>query len=210
MLTPLLRSIQVLRLRKASMAILTLNTRSRCASPEAAKVIHPVSLFLRQARRHRNGVISILRLALSTCVLAGIALTSHVLAQGPSEYQVKAAFLYNFAKFIEWPSGTFTTHSDPIVIGIVGDDPFGGVIEDTIRGKTVNGRSLAVRRFRPGQDLKTCHILFVSSSEGAHVSLILESLKGSGILTVGDRWSIRPGAQAPGRRIGFRHAGSPR
>ena len=103
-----------------------------------------------------------------------------------SEYQIKAAFLYNFAKFVEWPGDAFSDSQAPIVLGIVGEDPFGKALDGVILGKTVNGRSLVVRRLRRGEDLRSCHILFISLSEKRHLARILESLKGSSVLTVGE------------------------
>ncbi len=107
-------------------------------------------------------------------------------SEPPSEYQIKAAFLYNFAKFVEWPADTFADPHDPIVLGIVGEDPFGSVLDKIVLGKTVNGRGLMIKRLKPGPDLRKCHILFISSSEKKHLAPILESLQGSSVLTVGE------------------------
>ncbi len=107
-------------------------------------------------------------------------------AQSSGEYEIKAAFLYNFAKFVEWPAEAFVDPQAPFVLGVVGEDPFGSVLAQTVGGKTVNGRQLMVRRFKHGEDLRGCHILFVSSSEKKHLAQILESLKGSSVLTVGE------------------------
>ena len=99
------------------------------------------------------------------------------------EYQVKAAFLYNFAKFVQWPSKDGPSH---IVIGIVGDDPLGDVLDQIVRGKTVDGRELVVRRLRPDDDPRLCQILFVSSSEARRTPDLLMRLQASGVLTVGE------------------------
>jgi uncharacterized protein DUF4154 len=120
---------------------------------------------------------------LSLCFLG--PLSSKVQAQS-SEYQVKAAFLYNFAKFVEWPSDAFGGGNAQLVIGVVGDDPFGGALDQAINGKTVNGRALAVRRLKWGQDLRSCHVLFISASERKHLTQIIQSVKGASVLTVGD------------------------
>ena len=105
-------------------------------------------------------------------------------AQGPLEYEVKAAFLYNFAKFTEWPMEQ--DPGTPIVIGVLGEDPFGEVLEHTIRGKQVRGRALTIKRFRKVEDpLKSCHILFISS-ESATASRALKFLQGARVLTVGE------------------------
>ena len=106
-------------------------------------------------------------------------------AEAASEYEVKAAFLYNFAKFVDWPSDAFKSGS-PFVIGVVGDDPFGSDLDTTVSGKTVDNRRIEVRRFRRVGDVQSCHILFVCRSEKSRVDKILERVSGSRTLTVGD------------------------
>ncbi|HZS46541.1 MAG TPA: YfiR family protein [Blastocatellia bacterium] len=107
-------------------------------------------------------------------------------AQAISDSQVKAAFLYNFAKFIDWPADAFSSDSSPIVIGVVGNDPFGGALEQTTSGRSVNGRPIAIKRLRLGQDLRDCHILFVSVSEKRQLTAVMLSVKQASVLTVGD------------------------
>jgi len=106
-----------------------------------------------------------------------------------SEYLIKAGFIYNFAKFVEWPSAAFSQADSPIVIGVLGTDPFGNVLDRIVEGKKVGPRGFVVRRYKWGKDvkdLKDCKILFVSSSERAHIDEILQSVKGFPILTVGE------------------------
>lgn len=103
-----------------------------------------------------------------------------------SEYQVKAAFLYNFAKFVEWPAEAPSEASAEMVLCLLGDDPFGSDLEQTIEGKMVNGRKLVIRRFKALRGLETCHILFISPSEGNQLLEILAALKGLSLLTVGE------------------------
>ena len=107
-------------------------------------------------------------------------------AQTAGEYQIKAAFLFNFAKFIEWPSEAFNNGGAPLVLGIMGEDPFGSAIDQALNGKTVNGRQLTIKRLKWGQNLRDCHILFISSSERNRLAQIIESLKGASVLTVGE------------------------
>jgi len=107
-------------------------------------------------------------------------------APSPTEYQVKAAYLFNFGQFVEWPAATRGSSTDPFVIGIVGDDPFGSVIDDVVRGETIGGRPLLIRRFRDGDDLSTCHILFIGRSEAAHIERVLRAVRGRSVLTVTD------------------------
>ena len=121
-----------------------------------------------------------------TGVLSGVVPSGRAQSETPNEYQVKAAFLYNFAKFVEWPPDAFAGPQAPIVLGIVGEDPFGDALREIISGKTVNGRSFLIKRLKLGPELHGCHILFISSSEKKNLARIFESLKGSSVLTVGE------------------------
>jgi YfiR/HmsC-like len=100
------------------------------------------------------------------------------------EYQVKAVFLFNFAQFVTWPSPE--SPDAPLVIGILGDDPFGSYLDETVRGEKVNNRLLTIQRFRRGSEARNCNILFISQSERDRVPQILSSCKGRNVLTVSD------------------------
>jgi hypothetical protein len=102
------------------------------------------------------------------------------------EYQVKAAFLYNFAMFVDWPREAFSDDRAALVVGVIGNDPFGGALDQAINGKNIGGRALVVRRLKWGEDLRSCHILFIGSSERRRLPQIIQSLRGSSVLTVGD------------------------
>lgn len=102
-----------------------------------------------------------------------------------SEYEVKAAYLYNFGKFVAWPEDALAA-ADPLVICVVGRDPFGAVLDDTIRGKTVQERRLTVRRLTNADRIRECHILFVSAAEEQRLPQILRAMGGSHVLTVGE------------------------
>jgi hypothetical protein len=104
----------------------------------------------------------------------------------PSEYEVKAAFLYNFGKFVEWPSATLRAREEPFILGVVGEDPFGDALERTVKDKSLHGKRLEVRRFRSIDRLATCHILFVSASEAASLPRLMKTLEGAPVLTVSD------------------------
>jgi hypothetical protein len=120
--------------------------------------------------------------------LAAFALAAAAPAQTSStrEYQVKAVFLFNFAQFVDWPPAAFSDPQSPLVIGVLGKDPFDGALDDAVRGETVNARPLEVRRFKSVEEIRDCHVLFISGSESAHLDRILGALKGRNILTVGD------------------------
>ena len=106
-----------------------------------------------------------------------------LLAQGAGEYEVKAAFLYKFASFVEWPIGLT---NGPLCIAVVGQDPFGSALDEVVKGKDVDGRGFQIKRFKPGQDTAGCHIVFISASEKGRMRAILAKLQGSGILTVSE------------------------
>jgi len=103
----------------------------------------------------------------------------------PQEYLIKAAFLYNFAKFVEWPANAFTHESDPIRLCILGTDPFGDAL-DSIESKMINNRRLEIKRCETVEETPNCHILFVSSSERNSVPQILNAFKNLATMTVGD------------------------
>jgi YfiR/HmsC-like len=103
-----------------------------------------------------------------------------------AEYQVKAAFLFNFAKFVEWPESAFADGRAPIVFGVVGENPFGADLSNIVRGQQIKGRPIRVGSFKFGDDLRGCHVLFVSASERTHLPQILSSLRGADALTVSD------------------------
>ena len=103
-----------------------------------------------------------------------------------SEYKIKAAFLFNFAKFSEWPPGAVKDTDGSFVIGILGRDPFNTALEQTIGEKTVRGAAIQIKRFRRLDDLRSCHILFISKSEKSNLPIILDKIADKSILTVSD------------------------
>jgi hypothetical protein len=111
-----------------------------------------------------------------------------------SASEVQAVFLFNFAQFVEWPAEAFPDSQAPLVIGILGKDPFGSFLDETVRGEKVRGRAFRVDRYRRVDDVKDCQILFISRSEAKRLDGILSALKGRPILTVsnGDDFE-RPG-----------------
>lgn len=105
---------------------------------------------------------------------------------GTSEYAVKAAFLFNFAKFVEWPEGAFRSPGEPVTFCVLGEGPLGGELERAVAGKTVGGRPVAVRRLSQLAGLDECRILFVGSSERPRFDQILAAVGDRAVLTVGE------------------------
>jgi hypothetical protein len=124
-------------------------------------------------------------LTLGVVLFAGAA-TAGAQSGTPVEYRLKAVFLFNFAQFVEWPAEAFPDAGAPLVIGVIGDDPFGPVLDEAVKDEKIGGRPLAIRRFKPADDLTTCHILFISRSEEGHLEQIVARLQGRSILTVSD------------------------
>jgi hypothetical protein len=116
------------------------------------------------------------------------------------EYQVKAAFLYNFAKFVEWNADAFKDATDPIVICIAGDTLISRPLEAAVTGKMVESRAFVVRKVSDAPHAGGCHILFISSGERKRSREILGGLKASGTLTVGET----PGFISDGGIINFK------
>ncbi len=106
-----------------------------------------------------------------------------------SEYLIKAGFIYNFAKFVDWPATAFAQPDSPIVIGILGTDPFGNLIDRIVENKKIGARGFVVKRLKWNtdlKDLKECKILFVGASEKAHIDDVVQIVKSLPILTVGE------------------------
>ena len=115
-----------------------------------------------------------------------LLLTAPCWAATPSEYQLKAVFLFNFAQFVEWPASAFPDPRTPFVIGVLGRDPFGPELDGVVRGETVNGRPLVIERYHNIEELHNCNILFIGRTEIGALPQILAVLRGRSILTVSD------------------------
>lgn len=118
-------------------------------------------------------------------VMASMTAPGHG-ADAPSEYQVKAVFLYNFSRFVEWPAAAFTSASAPFTMCVFGHDPFGADLDQVVRGEAVNGRPLVVKRVQDATDAATCQILFIHQSEDRRLGEVLSALGRRGTLTVSD------------------------
>lgn len=127
------------------------------------------------------------------CVTVGVR------AQSPAEYQVKAAFLFNFAKFVEWPADAFPNGDAPLQICLFGQDPFGREFEQIIVEKIVNGHRIEVAHPDGVPQARACQILFIGASEKLRMRDILQGLKGANVLTVGET----PGFLQAGGIINF-------
>ncbi len=136
----------------------------------------------------RRPAIHRLRILAATCLLATAVFSFIGIGQSASasEYQVKAVFLFNFAKFVDWPPNAFPDANTPFVIGVLGQDPFGSYLDDTVRGERINNRQLLVRRYRNPAEINNCHVLFISRSESDRLDQIVAALKYRKLLIVTD------------------------
>ena len=102
------------------------------------------------------------------------------------DHRVKAVFLFNFAQFVEWPESAFRGPKDSLVVGILGDDPFDDFLDEVVKGESVRNRPIEVKRFKRLEDIKECHVLFISAGEAARLDGSVGALKDRKILTVGE------------------------
>jgi len=111
-------------------------------------------------------------------------MASPAFAQKASEYQVKAAFLFNFSKFLEWPPEVMGEPGEPFIIGVLGKDPFGSNLDEIIEGEKIMDHPMIVKRFNSAEQIDKCHILFIHVP--GKTSEALNALKGKNVLTVSD------------------------
>lgn len=119
-------------------------------------------------------------------IFSGGVLSAHPDTPAATEHAIKAAFLYKFATFIEWPAQAFDSPDAPFVIGILGEDPFGDLLERTFEGKTLNNHPMEVRRYDQAAAVSGCHLLFVSLRNPRETRETLALFRDSPILTVGE------------------------
>lgn len=108
------------------------------------------------------------------------------MAQSAPEHEVKSIYLYNFARYVEWPPGRTNSPSTGIVIGVYRRDPFGAVLDETVQGKTAHDLPFSIRRIKPPGEALECHIVFVSGLPEGQVREALQLLDQHAVLTVGE------------------------
>jgi len=125
---------------------------------------------------------------LAAAVLAALSVSSLAPAAepAPTEYEIKVAFIYNFAKYVEWPEETALDSGGVFIIGVLGDDPFGALLDRIAHNRTIGDKPIVIRRFERFEDYTPCHILFVAASEQERLPAIVEALADSPVLLIGD------------------------
>lgn len=103
-----------------------------------------------------------------------------------TDIEVKAVWLFHLSQFVDWPSSAFSSGHAPLIIGVLGRDPFGAMLDDLVRNEMANDHPLVVQRYRRVNQIGSCHLLFVCASEAPRFGEICEALKGRPVLTVGD------------------------
>ena len=122
-----------------------------------------------------------------------------------NEYKIKAVFLYNFAKFVEWPAEAFRSAEQPIEICILGQDPFGNWLEETVKGRAIDGRALVIRSVVTIKEMSGCHVVFVGGGEQKRFRSLLGEINKRSILIVGESdMPSQPGADINLMRQGTR------
>lgn len=131
------------------------------------------------------GPVGRLVLGLALVPLLGAAPSAEA-PKGSREYQIKAAFLFNFARFVEWPVAAFPSADSPLKLCILGEDPFGAALDETVRGERVRERQLVVQRLAEVVDVSSCQLVFLSASERGRFPEILGELVSKSVLTVSE------------------------
>ncbi len=147
------------------------------------RVQRAISRATRWRRTRLCREIRVSFLLLLTCIFAHFAYAGP--ETKPTQYEVEAAYLFNFGKFVVWPGTSHAAHA-PFLICVLGDDPFGPVLDRTIAGETVGGRPVQDKRIARPQDATGCSILYISSSESGRLSNILPAIHEAPVLTVSD------------------------
>jgi hypothetical protein len=153
------------------------------------------------SRRNRTIAMAIVlpALALLWAVPSNAGAADGAAAAPGREYEIKAAFLYNFTKFVDWPAQTFANADAPIVIGVLGDSPCVQALERLVKDRKVNGRTIVVRRIASAAEAKVTQMLFVGSAQEAQFAGLEPALHSLPVLTVGES----PGFATLGGTIDF-------
>lgn len=119
-------------------------------------------------------------------IVVSFVIPISLFSQQFTEYELKAAYLFNFGKFVQWPAESFKKPSDPFIIGIYGTNPFGEILQQTIQNKTLQNRPVILVSINNIEDAATCHILFICKTDKLQLKQLLAELHTKPVLTVGD------------------------
>jgi hypothetical protein len=140
----------------------------------------------RDGRVHSAAFLCVAAIAWSLAISTLLAAGASAQQLKPNEYQVKATYLYNFGKFVKWPTEAAAQKSDSFAVCVLGQDPFGPILDSTLSRESLDGKPVVLKRIAQAQDATGCRIVFVSSAEEKHLKEILDTLDSLGALTVSD------------------------
>jgi hypothetical protein len=130
-------------------------------------------------RSHTFSKVAAVALVLELCLRSGAD-------SAPGEYQVKAAFIYNFTQFVEWPSDAFSSDGSPFVVAVIGDDPFKGILEQLMNDKQVGNRAIVIKHYSSADEIGRCQLLFIGANENEQLDAVLRKTAQNPVLTVGE------------------------
>jgi hypothetical protein len=157
---------------------------------------HWVNLTRHPCRFARNKILPLLAIL---CFLENSSQNFSAVSQTLNEDQIKAGYLFNFTRFVEWPAQAFATATSPMIVCVVGDSPLTNLLTDAAAGKVVNGRTVSVKPLKASDEFRGCNLLFVGSAQARGAERILERLKEMSVLSVGEA----PGFAEAGGVINF-------
>jgi hypothetical protein len=170
------RNRRIFHFRNSSRATDALSVRMKRFAPGTAASAFAVTL----ERLKRAKIIA------ATTLLALLIAPLQAAAPSQSEYALKSVFLYNFCRFIDWPDSAFASPNEPLIIGIIGDDPFGSLLNETVKGKKYHNRPIRIDHFRSPGDIRRVHLLFVSHVNAGRLDPILAAVAGKSVVTVSE------------------------
>lgn len=148
---------------------------------------------MRPGRAAQRRFIALARFSFVSMMLTFAVITTANAQSQADEYAIKAAFLYKFGLFVQWPTTAFSSLGSAVNLCIVGDDPFGNSLDTVVAGQQINGRDVVIRRMKTVEPNSPCHILYAGGSEEQSKAEIIDTVRGSNVLTVTDGPTSRPG-----------------
>ena len=148
---------------------------------------------MKPGRAAQRRFIALARFAIASMMLtSAVVITANAQSQA-DEYAVKAAFLYKFGLFVQWPTAAFSSPNSPVNLCIVGEDPFGNSLDTVVADQQINGRDVLIRRMKSVEPSSPCHILYAGGSAQQSKTEIIDTVRGHPVLTVTDDQASMPG-----------------
>jgi hypothetical protein len=149
---------------------------------------------MKPGRAAQRRFIALARFSFVSIMLtSAVIITAQAQQSQADEYAIKAASLYKFGLFVQWPTAAFSSPSSPVNLCIVGDDPFGNSLDRVVSGQQINGRDVVIRRMKTVEPGSPCHILYAGGSKEQSKAEIIDTVRGHPVLTVTDGPASMPG-----------------